>query len=36
MSPRNFAYYRPLASGAPIDEAFLDRRIDLVPRGLMA
>jgi AcrR family transcriptional regulator len=29
-------YYRLLASGAPIDEAFLDRHIDLVLRGLMA
>jgi hypothetical protein len=25
-----------LASGAPIDEAFLDRHIELVLRGLMA
>ena len=29
-------YYRLLASGAPIDEAFLDRHIDLVLRGLIA
>jgi AcrR family transcriptional regulator len=29
-------YYRLLASGAPIDEAFLDRHIDLILRGLMA
>jgi len=29
-------YYRLLASGAPIDDAFLDRHIDLVLRGLMA
>jgi len=29
-------YYRLLASGAPIDEAFLDRHIDLVLHGLMA
>jgi hypothetical protein len=27
-------YYRLLASGAPIDEAFVDRHIDLVFRGL--
>jgi AcrR family transcriptional regulator len=29
-------YYRLLASRAPIDEAFLDRHIDLVLRGLTA
>jgi AcrR family transcriptional regulator len=29
-------YYRLLVSGAPIDEAFLDRHIDLVLRGLTA
>jgi AcrR family transcriptional regulator len=29
-------YYRLLASGAPIDEPFVDRHIDLVFRGLMA